>query len=441
MDISLPTEVRHIIDTLKSRGFAAYAVGGCVRDSLRGVAPKDWDICTSALPEQTAQCFSGYHIIETGLQHGTITVRVERRSFEVTTFRVDGEYSDSRRPDDVRFVTDVTVDLARRDFTMNAMAFDTELIDPFGGRRDLEARVIRCVGDANARFREDALRIMRALRFASALGFRIEDETLDAIFANSPRLKYIAAERIAVELNGLLLGGGVLGALTAYRDVLGDIIPELRPAFDFEQHNKHHIYDVWTHTAHAVAAAPPELTVRLALLLHDLGKPSCYTKTDGVGHFYGHPNVSAELAHKILRRLKYPRETARDVEALVLWHDAEVLPTARSVKRWLNRMTTEQFRRLLSVKRGDVSAQAEPYRTARLASLSEVERVLDTVIDERQCFSLHDLAVKGGDIAELGASGAVIGAVLSELLALVTDDELPNERAVLLAAARKILSR
>ena len=441
-DIILPVEVRFIINKLDGHGHAAYAVGGCVRDSLLGHEPKDWDICTSARPDEVAGCFEGYHVIETGLRHGTVTVRVNHKSFEVTTFRVDGDYSDGRRPDSVAFVRDLTADLARRDFTINAIAYNTDLIDPFGGARDVQDRVIRCVGDAGQRLREDALRIMRALRFASVLGFAIEEATSHAMFQNAHLLRNIAAERIMDELNKLIIGKNVLPVLMDYRDILAVPIPEIRPAFDFDQCNSCHCYDVWRHTAAAVAAAPPDVITRLALLFHDLGKPQCPVKSeDGVGLFYGHASVSAGIAKGILRRLKYPNNVLNHVCSLVLHHDAGIAPTGESVKRWLNRMPEDHFRRLLDVRRADYYTHSDACRFGRHAELDEITPLLDEIIAQGQCFSLKDLAADGRDMMALGAHGQTVGKLLDALLNLVISEELPNDRDILVDKARELLEK
>jgi tRNA nucleotidyltransferase (CCA-adding enzyme) len=407
-----------------------------VRDSVLGLTPTDWDVCTSALPSETIECFGDRHIIETGLKHGTVTVRVNHTSFEVTTYRVDGEYTDSRRPDSVEFVRDIESDLSRRDFTVNAMAYNTSLLDPFGGLRDLSDGVIRCVGDASRRFREDALRIMRAVRFASVLGFGVESGTRRALFDNTPLLQNISAERIAAELNKLLLGDNVFDVLMNYRDVFAQVLPETRAAFDFNQHNPHHIYDVWEHTARAVTCAPRELVPRLALLFHDLGKPACYSEKDGVGHFYGHAEVSVELARAAMNRLKYPNAVMDDVRTLVLLHDTAFVPQMKNIRRWLSKMPYELFCKLADVKRADTTAQAPQYRAARYEVIDEALRLAEQIIAEGQCLTRKDLAVSGGDVAALGVQGSDIGWLLEAMLERVIDGELPNEREVLLEFAR-----
>lgn len=297
--MTIPQDALTILQRLNDAGEEAYVVGGCVRDALLGVTPKDWDICTSARPEEMQRIFSGMHVVETGLKHGTLTVVLHHTPYEVTTFRVDGAYTDHRHPDGVTFVTDVTMDLARRDFTVNAMAYHPVrgLVDAFGGREDLARRLIRCVGRPEARFEEDALRILRALRFASVYDFDIDPETASAIHALYPTMAQVAAERIRVELSKLLCGKGVGRILRDYSDVITFLLPELAPSVGFEQHTPYHRFDVWEHTVRAVEAVAPTEALRLTMLLHDSGKPACFTMdAQGVGHAYGHQKRSTELA-------------------------------------------------------------------------------------------------------------------------------------------------
>ena len=309
MRFELPAGAAFIIDRLNKHGHRAYVVGGCVRDCLLGIMPKDWDICTSALPEEMQRIFRDQHVVETGLKHGTLTVVIDHIPYEVTTFRVDGEYTDHRHPDEVRFVRDVREDLARRDFTVNAMAYHPEegLVDAFGGQEDLAAGIIRCVGEAERRFDEDALRILRALRFASTYCFAIEEHTAAAVHSLKETLADVAAERIRVELAKLLCGKGAGDILRSYHDVMGQVIPQVRPMVGFEQHTPHHRYDVWEHTIRAVEAVPATEVLRLTMLLHDSGKPAAFTMDEnGVGHAYGHQKISAEIADKVLTSLMPP---------------------------------------------------------------------------------------------------------------------------------------
>lgn len=426
-------EVTHILTQLEAAGHSAYAVGGCVRDLLRGVEPHDVDITTSARPEEVMALFAP-HAIPTGLQHGTVTVRENHQSFEVTTFRADGPYSDGRRPDSVAFSTDLHEDLQRRDFTVNAMAMDVrgQLHDPYGGREDLERKVIRCVGAAEKRFGEDALRIMRGLRFAATLGFNIEEETARAMIACAPRLQMIAAERIHEEMTKLLCGDHALPVLLAYPKILGVFLPEILPCVGFDQQNRHHCYDVWEHTVRAVAAAPKDALLRWTMLLHDIAKPEKFTVDEkGVGHFYGHDVRGAEMAREIMHRLRFDRRSAARIELLVLWHDRDIARTEKAIGKALNAMGEEALRQLIAVKRSDNMAQHPDYRSVQ-QELDKAEIILAAVLEKEQCFSIRHLAVNGRDLIALGLQGASIGAALDELLEQVVEGNLPNEKEFLL---------
>ena len=442
MNIAIPDAVLCLMERLTSCGFEAFAVGGCVRDSLLGKTPKDWDVCTGATPDDMKTCFSGLRVLETGLKHGTLTVLSAGRPVEVTTYRVDGPYRDNRRPSEVTFVHDIEQDLSRRDFTVNAMAYHPErgLIDPFGGRGDLAAGLLRCVGDPAARFREDALRILRALRFASVLGFSIEAETARRLHEDRALLKNISAERIGAELYKLLCGVGVRRILLEYPDVLGVFIPELLPMVGFDQNNPHHRYDVWAHTAAAVATAPGEPVLRLVMLFHDFGKPASYSQDkNGIGHFYGHQAKSAELTREILKRLRFDNDTVDTVSALVLHHDATLKPEPRHILRWLGRLGPENYRRLLQIKLADAAAQNPEEYPETVTEIAQIREQLDRVLAEQRCFSLKDLAIGGDDLIALGITqGQRLGAVLKTLLDMVIDGSVDNEREVLLEAAQAL---
>ncbi len=434
--IVLPPDVAALIARLQAHGFAAYAVGGCVRDSLRGVIPHDWDITTAASPDETAAVFADHRTITVGAQHGTIAVLTEERTVEITTFRTESGYADSRHPDSVTFVSDVRDDLARRDFTVNAMAYNENegLVDPFGGQRDLANGTLRCVGDAATRFSEDALRILRALRFAATLPLSIAPETADALHKTRETLRYIAAERVAAELTKLLCGVNVLPILHEYRDILAVIIPEISATFDFDQRNPHHCYDIYNHTLHALAAAPYDPIVRWAVLLHDIGKPYTFTTDEnGIGHFKGHAAIGAPIAEQILLRLRMNRETVQTVTKLVEAHDRQILPSEPAVKRVLYRYGEDFFRYLIAVKHADNDAHAL-HATERREQWQAVESVLNTVLEQDACFSLKDLAVKGNDITSLGISpGPIVGRMLEHLLNEVIDGHCPNDHDALLA--------
>lgn len=437
--MEIPEYVKNVLTALETAGHEAWCVGGCVRDLLLGRVPEDWDVTTNALPEETMALF-GSHAFPTGLQHGTVTVRAEHRSVEVTTYRVDGTYHDHRRPETVAFTPSLEEDLRRRDFTVNAMALDLQgnLRDPFGGQADLNAGILRCVGEADRRFGEDALRIMRGLRFAAVLGFRIERATAESIHTHRDLLEDIAAERIQVELFKLLCGKNAAAVLREYPDVLGVFWPEVLPMVGFDQRNRHHCYDVWEHTLHAVEAVPAELVLRCAMLLHDVGKPQCFTVDEaGNGHFYGHPEISRELADAMLRRLKCATEFRETVVRLVAWHDRNIPRTDRGIRRAMRALGEENLRRLILIKRADNLAQAPEYRDTQ-REIDKAEAILDKLLAADACFSLRQLAVNGRDLAALGLSGPEIGRTLNRLLDQVVDGELPNERETLLEAARKL---
>ncbi|MBD5133226.1 MAG: HD domain-containing protein [Clostridiales bacterium] len=442
MRSDIPAGARHILQTLTGAGFEAYLVGGCVRDLLRGVAPHDWDICTSALPEETEACFAGQRIIETGLKHGTVTVLEGGEPYEITTYRTEGPYSDSRRPDFVRFVPNLEEDLARRDFTMNAIAMDLdgELRDPFGGADDIQAGLIRCVEEPAQRFQEDGLRVMRALRFAAVFAYEIEGRTAQAIHENRIMLDRVAAERINVELCKLLVGKCAGDVLRQYPDVFCQFWPQLGPLVTLEQHNPWHCWGGWEHTIHAVEAAPADVTLRLTMLLHDIGKPSCKsTDEQGIDHFYGHPAVSARLADQMLRALKFDNKTRERVVLLVERHDAQLPPRSQVIRRWLNRLGPETFFQLLEVKRADNMGQAPEKVRDRLAELDKIKAKAEQILAQRQCLTLKDLAVDGRDIMAAGvAPGPEVGRVLEGLLELVLSEDIPNEREILIGRIDRI---
>ena len=428
----IPTEVKAILRRLEDASFEAWCVGGAVRDLLLGRVPGDWDVTTSARPEEVMALF-GESAIPTGLQHGTVTVG-GGRGVEVTTYRRDGEYLDNRRPESVVFTSSLQEDLARRDFTVNAIALNLrgELADPWNGMADLKAGVLRAVREPEERFREDALRIIRGLRFASRLGFFIEENTKRAIRRCAPLLRNIAVERLRVELTGLLCGEHVLPVLLAYPDVLGVFIPEITPCVGFEQHTVYHCYDVWEHIARSVAAVPPQPVLRYTMLFHDLGKPDTFTVDDeGNGHFYGHYRTSTVAAERIMDRLRFDHQSKRQILTLVEHHDAPLPLTEKGVRKNLARYGEETLRLLLQVKRADNLAQADAFRD-RQQLIDQWEQLLQVVLAGDSCFSLKQLAVRGNDLLAIGMSGPAVGETLRELLELVMDEQLPNDRAALL---------
>lgn len=434
----IPEFVKNLLCTLESAGHQAWCVGGCVRDLRLGRTPVDWDVTSSALPEETMALF-GERAVPTGLKHGTVTVRTEDQPVEVTTFRKDGAYRDHRRPETVTFTDSLEEDLRRRDFTVNAMALDLRgtFRDPFGGLGDLERGILRCVGEPERRFHEDALRILRGLRFSACLGFVLEEKTASAIREKKELLRDIAPERVWAELSRLLTGRWADEVLRAYPEVVGVFWPELLPMIGFDQRTRHHCYDVWEHTLHALAAVEPDVVLRCTMLLHDVGKPEMFTLDDrGHGHFKGHPARSAALTEDMLRRLRVDNATRETVVRLVEWHDRNIPRTDQGLRRALRDLGEADLRRLLAVKRADNQAQAHQ---DLLGEIDKSEAILDRLLAEGACVSLGQLAVRGGDLAALGLRGPAIGRMLDLLLDRVVDGDVPNEREILLKTAAGLL--
>ncbi len=441
----LPENTAQVLGRLEAQGHRAYAVGGCVRDSLLGQTPGDWDICTSARPEETAACFPDCRVVETGREHGTLTVLWQGEPFEITTFRREGGYTDHRHPGQVDFVSSLEEDLARRDFTINSMAVNAagEITDLFGGQGDLKRRVIRCVGHPDRRFQEDALRILRALRFASRLEFTIAPETAAAMEENRLLLGHISGERIYKELTGLLTGLGAAAVVERYGTVLTAVLPELGPAMGCLQRNPGHNRDVWGHTVEAIRQSRPDKLVRWALLLHDLGKPDCAVlDARGIEHFHGHPARSEEIAREIFRRLRPNRETAEAVCTLVAHHDDWLEVNRRVVRRWLGQYGPELLSALLEIKRADTLAHADtPLVRRRYQEIMEFAALTRQVLQEEHCFCLGDLEITGNDLLALGmAPGPAVGRLLGQLLEDVWEERCPNDRQALLARAKKGLN-
>lgn len=437
--MQIPKEAELALHTLQSRGYTAFVVGGCVRDSLLGRTPNDWDVTTSALPEEVADCFRNFRVIETGLQHGTLTVLVDGTPIEITTFRNDGIYLDHRHPVGVTFSNTVEDDLARRDFTVNAMAYHPErgLVDLFGGREDLKNRVIRCVGDPVTRFREDGLRILRAIRFASVLGFSLDEKTKAAVRSEKSLLEFIAPERIREEFCKLLCGVNAENVIREYVDVIGQFLPELLACRGFEQNTKYHCYDVLEHTLCALSHASNDLFVRLAVLLHDIGKPLCYTEDENGGHFKGHGPVGTAMTEQILRRLRFDNRTVEIVSRLVERHDRITPAEEKAVKRLMQKMSDQEILWLLEVQRCDRLAHAKGFDEPP-ASLDEVPLLMERIHASNACLSLKTLAVRGDDLLRLGIpEGKSIGDALAHLLDAVIEGTLPNEREALLSAIQK----
>ena len=434
----LPPHVRFCIDTLEAAGYPAYAVGGCVRDSLLGRTPHDYDLCTAATPAQICAIFSAFPLVKAGEKHGTIGVVLEGEVYEITTFRTEGDYTDSRHPGWVAFVPEIEQDLARRDFTVNAMAYSPTrgFADPFGGRADLKNGILRAVGDAPLRFREDALRILRGVRFSVKYHLTAEHETLDAMFSLAHRLHNIAAERIFDELCKLLPLVTAADLIT-FSPILKQILPELGNTIGFQQHNAHHIYDIFTHTAHAVDKVNPSLTLRWAALLHDIGKVVTFTMgEDGQGHFYGHAAKSEKMADDILRRLKAPNALRQQVTQLIGLHMTLITPEPKVVRRWLGRLGAETMDLLLQLQEADMESTG----TAQAADRNRIvllRQIIAQVQAENACLSLKDLAINGHDLMAQGYTGRQIGTTLQNLLEQVIDETLPNEKTALLDALKQ----
>lgn len=442
MRLVLPYNARFIIDRLQQSGYTCYAVGGCVRDSILGREPADWDFTTSALPEEIEQVFSDCRTLNFGKQFGTIGIILDNEQYEVTTYRLDGEYTDSRHPDSVSFSTSLQDDLSRRDFTINAMAYnDTDgLIDYFDGQKDLKFGVIRCVGVATNRFAEDALRILRALRFAATLGFSIEASTSAAILSGRRMLSAIAYERISDELLKLLCGEKADFVLRRYRSVFAVFIPELVGTFDYEQNSKHHNRDVYRHTVAAVSNIEPDPLLRTTMLFHDIGKPLSHT-TDrhGESHYYNHPILGAAMAEEILRRLCMPRLFINDVSTLIRYHDMRLKPDPVVIKKLLSKLGVETVRRLYKVQRADILAQSMYQREEKLRNLSAVEAETERILSAGECYNLKMLEINGSDLLHIGiTSGEEIGKTLDTLLDKVISGELSNDKDILIAAAKAI---
>ena len=437
--MKLPEYVNVILEKLNNNGFEAFAVGGCVRDSLLGIEPKDYDVTTNATPEQIKACFCDFRTIDTGIEFGTVTVISAGFPVEVTTYRIDGEYNDNRRPDSVEFTSQLSEDLRRRDFTINAMAFNekTGIIDLYGGKVDLADGIIRAIGNPIERFNEDGLRIMRALRFASSYNFSIEVETAAAIHKQAHLLENIAKERIAIEFNKFICGN-CEAILREYHDVFSVLIPEIKKCVGFEQCTKYHNRDVYEHIIATVSAIEPVKHLRLAMLLHDIGKPDYFTIDEqGQGHFKGHAIGSCEIAEKFLKTYKYDNESIRKVIELIKYHDIVIENNGRQIKRYLNRFGEEMFLDIITVHIADDIGKSPEFQQ-RIEVYNSVREAVKRIIEEKECFSLVNLAVNGNDIIELGYKGKSVGDILRYLLEKVIDGDFPNKKDILINEAKKI---
>ena len=440
--IQLPEKVKYIISQLEQAGFEAYAVGGCVRDCLLGRNPSDWDVTTSAKPLEVKEVFG--HTIDTGIQHGTVTVMLEREGFEVTTYRIDGEYEDSRHPREVIFTANLIEDLKRRDFTINAFAYNDKsgIVDAFHGMKDLSEGMIRCVGEASERFEEDALRILRAVRFSAQLGFTIAEETKAAIKILAPTLCHISAERIQAELVKLLMSDHPDAMRDAYAfGITKVVLPELDAAFETRQQNPHHQYTVGEHLIQTLVHIQADKSLRLAALLHDIGKPKVRTTDEeGIDHFHGHVEVSEQMAAGILRRLKFDNDTITKVQRYIRYHDYKPEPNARAVRRAVSKIGAAYFGQVMALWRADTLAQSTYGRQQKLVRIDAVEQLYTEIMERNQCISLKTLEITGNDLIALGVpKGRQIGVLLNQLLEDVLQEPGHNTHEYLMQKAREIV--
>lgn len=436
--ITIPNDVENVINILSSNGHKAYVVGGCVRDSLMGREPDDWDVTTDASPKELKKIFASFRTVDTGIDHGTVLVVSGKTPVEVTTCRIDGEYTDNRHPDSVTFTSNIEDDLARRDFTMNAMAYNHEdgIIDPFRGRDDIENKIIRCVGEPDKRFNEDGLRIMRAVRFSSVLGFTIEEKTAESIIKNENLLGAIAAERLSKELMKLLCGENVFEVLTKFRSVIGVFIPELKLEFDFKQYGKKHAYDVWMHTVHTVNNIEANPVLRLTMLLHDTGKIATHAiDENGNSTFRNHAAVGGVIAENILRRLKFSKEYINTVSYLVSIHDKEVPETRIQVKEYIRELGEKNYIRLMKIRRADKSGLSKGYRDIA-DKLVFAYSTFDEVMNNNEPYSIKQLAVDGNDLKKFVPAND-IGDTLNFLIETVIKHPENNEKEILIDIVKK----
>ena len=432
--MQLSEEILTIMDIMKKSGYEIYLVGGFVRDSIMDKKADDADLATNASPEETLQIFKDFRTLTTGIKHGTVTVIINHKPFEITTYRTEKGYSDCRHPDEVAFAKKIEDDLSRRDFTVNSIAFSPEkgFVDPFSGRDDIERRVIRCVGEPEKRFSEDSLRILRALRFSSVLSFSIEEETEKAMFTCKELLRHISHERVFTELSKMLCADNIREVLSKYSDILAVVLPEIKDMKGFEQHNFHHIYDVMNHTAVVVESAPPIIHLRLAALFHDCGKPDCFSVDEnGVGHFYSHASISAKKADETLLRLRCDNRTREKVVKLIKLHDAPIEENEVVIRKKLSKYGEDLLFDLIELKRADTKGLAPEFHN-RSEHFDMLQTIAEKVLHEKPCFSLKDLAVKGNDLAELGLEGREIGFSLNLLLDAVIENKVQNKKEELI---------
>lgn len=441
--INLPDDVKYIIEKLEAAGFEGYAVGGCVRDSLLGREPKDWDITTNATPVEVKALFR--RTVDTGIEHGTVTVMLASTGYEVTTYRIDGKYEDGRHPNDVTFTPNLKEDLLRRDFTINAMAYSDSagLVDMYDGMGDLENGIIRCVGDARQRFSEDALRMMRAVRFSAQLGFKIEEKTYDAIRELAPNLRKISAERIYAEMVKTLISPNPMHFVRYYETGMSKyFLPEFDAIMECEQNNPHHCYSVGEHTLHVMNEVRADVSLRLAALFHDIAKPRCKTTdAEGIDHFKTHPEVGAQMVSSILKRLKSDNNTIDLVKRMVKWHDARPAEKIQSVRKIVAKVGAEYFIDLLELQEADILGQSDYCREEKLHRIEYSRSFYNQIISENQCLKLADMAIKGSDLISMGVEkGPVMGDILKACLEHVIEEPSCNNREYLMNYVQEIIN-
>lgn len=446
MKFELPENVLFIINRLEKHNHSAYIVGGCVRDLFLNNSPNDYDITTSAKPEEILEIFSDFNVIKTGLKHGTVTVVIDSFQYEITTYRIDGEYTDNRHPEEVNFTDDIIDDLSRRDFTINAIAYNpnTGLVDPFNGYEDIKSKTIKCVGNPDKRFTEDALRILRLIRFSSVLDFTISKRTKESAFKNKNLIKNISVERIAQEFNKILLGKNVKQVLLEFSEIITTFIPEIETMFNFNQCNPYHHLDLWNHTVETLnfnftsENIDDVLKLKLALFFHDIGKPECVISDEyGISHFYNHPKISSKIAKDILLRLRYSNDIINDVCKLIEYHDTQLNDSDKSVKRLMNHISYPLILTLFQLKERDISAQTYLYYQDRHNLIQKSIFRVNNIIENNICFSLKDLDVNGNDLIQIGfRQNKFLGLTLKSLLSDVINDIVPNEKEYLIKQAK-----
>lgn len=441
--MEMPFQIRELLERLENAGFKAYLVGGCVRDSIMGKDPHDFDIATSALPNETERVFADCRVIETGIKHGTVTVLYKGLGIEITTFRVDGEYLDGRHPESVKFSTNIEDDLSRRDFTINGMAYGLKsgLVDPFGGQDDISAQTVRCIGDPDLRFSEDALRILRALRFAARLGFAINEDTKQSMLRHKSDLKKISKERIFSELQMILCGKDIKRVMLEFHEVFSVILPPLAQQVGYNQDSKYHNSTLYEHTARAVEAAPPEPVIRLVMLFHDMGKPNCRINGEnGEGHYYGHADESTRIADKLLRELKCDNYRRNMICQIVKYHDIPINLSRKHIKRMISKMGHEIFQYVMLAHMADDSAKAD-FVLPRVDEERRIIEIAEEIVNSQSCLTVKDLAISGKDLSSMIEPSPLMGKVLSKLLGEVLDEQLPNEKEALMRRAGEIITQ